>query len=91
MPLMHAQAVIFTMPFFYVHTNNTVTSLSNNLPLHNHKQDVRNISIWDQFVSILKAFINLKNSNDFKTKMEAKSAVYTQAYTVCENLGQRSR
>jgi len=29
MPLMHAQAVIFTMRYFYVHENNKVTALSN--------------------------------------------------------------
>jgi len=45
MPLMNARAVIFTMRYLYVHTNNTVTSLSNNLPLHNNKQDIGIIGI----------------------------------------------
>jgi len=33
MPLMKAQAVIFTMRYFYVHANITVTSLSNNFAI----------------------------------------------------------
>jgi len=50
MLLMHAQTVIFTMPYFYVHKNNTVTYLVIISPLH--KQDVRNIGVHDHFLLI---------------------------------------
>jgi len=33
MPLMHVQAVIFTMHHFNVHMNNIVTALSNNFAI----------------------------------------------------------
>jgi len=49
MPLMHAQAVIFTMHYFYVQKNNTVTSLSDNFAI---TQEVWNIGVWDQFEGI---------------------------------------
>jgi len=49
MPLMHAQSVIFTMHYFYVHANNTVMNpLVIISPLHN--QYVGNIGVWDQFL-----------------------------------------
>jgi len=51
MSLMHAQAVIFTMWYFYVHANNIVNLVIIS-PLRNHKQDVGNIGVWDQFLSI---------------------------------------
>jgi len=49
MPLMHAHTIVFTMRYFYVQANNIVTSL---WPLHNRKQDVGNIIVWDKILSI---------------------------------------
>jgi len=56
MPLMNAQSVIFTMLYFYVHANNTVTSLVISSALHNNKQYVPSIGVWDQFLSIWRHF-----------------------------------
>jgi len=43
------KTLIFIMRYFYVHANNTVTPLVIISPLHNNKQDVGNIGVWDRF------------------------------------------
>ena len=82
MPLLHAQAFIFTMCYCYIQANSTVTSLSN-------KQDVGKYRHLGLISLDLKAFSNLKNFNsmykthpDCETKFGGKRASYTQVYTV---------
>ena len=50
-------------------------------PLHNHKQEVRNMGVWYQFLSIWRQY---KTHPDFETKFGGKFASYTQVYTLLQ-------
>jgi len=60
MRLMHAQSIgVFYVnlrkidgTLFLQYANNNYFTLVIISPLHNHKQDVGNIGVWDQFLSI---------------------------------------
>ena len=85
--LMFAQAVIFMYTPITQLFPLVITS-----PLHNHKQDVGNIGVWDQFLSIWRHFWTSTNSwkillacirrTTLRQKLEEKRASYTQVYTV---------
>jgi len=60
MPLMHAQAFIFILHYFYVHTNNTVIPLSNKFRHYIKISRMFEISAFGINFSQLEGILNLK-------------------------------